>query len=135
MLISKIDNTGKLAWINKLPKRQEGTNSKGGLSFSYMNSGKDHYLVYLDNIKNKDLPINKQPEVIKDQQVGWLSAYKIDDATGEVRKYFMFDIDDFKGMSMYQFTTKRILQTSRDEFMIEFYKKKKEDVYVKVKLP
>ena len=41
---------------------------------------------------------------------------------------------DVNEMSLYQFNTGRIVELSDNEFAVEFYKKKKEDVMVKVTL-
>ena len=135
MLMAKIDNTGKLAWMKKLPKRQKGSRGKGGMSFAYFNGGGKHYVVFLDNVKNKNLPINKVPEQHSDGRGGFLTAYRVDDASGQTKKYSFFDVDDYKDMEFDQFTAKRVLSCGPNEFAVEFYKKKKEDVYVKVSIP
>ncbi|MEI8203942.1 MAG: hypothetical protein WCH34_13060 [Bacteroidota bacterium] len=135
MLIAKIDPSGKLDWMKKLPKRQTGRNGKGGMGFAYFNGNGEHYLVFLDNVKNKNLPVNKVPAEHQDGRGGFLTAYRVDDASGETKKFSLFDITDVKNMEVYQFSTNRILPSAANAFVIEFYKKKKEDIYIKVTMP
>jgi len=135
ILISKIDATGNLAWMKKIPKRQKGRANKGGMSYSHFYTNNSHYLLYLDNVKNINLPLNKIPALHSDKAGGYLTACKIDDATGNVSRGSVFDSRNLKGkIAAHQFNTDRIVQTKKDEFVIEVYKKKKEDVLIKVKI-
>lgn len=146
MLVSKIDALGNLAWMKKVPKRQAGKPKmgqvfdasktyQGGMSYSYFYTNGNHYLVYLDNVKNIDLPFDKIPAMHTDGAGGYLTAYKINDSTGEVAKGSIFDTRNVaEDLAVYQFSNNRVIQTADDEFVIEFYKKKKEDVLVKVKI-
>ncbi|RED43167.1 hypothetical protein DFQ10_10679 [Winogradskyella eximia] len=146
MLISKIDPNGDLAWMKKLPKRQSGAPKmgqvydtsktyQGGMSYSYFYTNGNHYLVYLDNVKNIDLPLNKIPAKHSDGHGGYLTAYKINDTTGDVEKDNIFDTRNVtKKLEVHQFSNNRVIKTAENEFVIEFYKKKKEDVLIKVKI-
>ncbi|NQY30607.1 MAG: hypothetical protein HRT69_14185, partial [Flavobacteriaceae bacterium] len=135
MLISKINASGKLDWMRKIPKRQKGVRGLGGMSFTHFYTNNNHYLLYLDNVKNIGLPLNKIPAMHSDKMGGYLTACKINDATGEVSKGSIFDSRKLKGkIAAHQFNTDRIVQTKKDEFIIEVYKKKKEDVLIKVKI-
>ncbi|OFX75536.1 MAG: hypothetical protein A2X12_08120 [Bacteroidetes bacterium GWE2_29_8] len=135
ILITKIGSDGNLAWMKKLPKRQVGDKGIGGLSYRYLKGEKDHYIIFLDNEKNINLPINKEPATHVDEAGGFVTAYKINDETGKVTKHSLYDLRNVKGMDLKQFSTRRVLQTSLSDFLIEFYKKDKEDVYIKTKLP
>jgi hypothetical protein len=132
ILVTKIGADGKLDWMKKLPKRQKGSKGKGGMSFKYINEKNNHYLLFLDNIKNQNLTINDVPSFHVDEAGGFLTAYKINDTNGEVSKHSIFDTKDVKGMPVYQFNTGRILPISSNEFIIEVYKKSKEDVLIKI---
>lgn len=131
IIITKIDANGKLAWMRKLPKHQRGGRQKGGLSYQYINSSNNHYLVFLDNIKNLTLPLNKRPATHEDKRGGFLTAYKVSDASGEVGKISLLDTKDFNEMELEQFNVDRVLKTGNDEFVVEFYKNKKEDILIK----
>jgi len=131
MLIAKIDANGKLAWMKKLPKRQKGGLAQGGLSYKYINSNNNHYLVFLDNVKNLTLPTNKKPATHQDGAGGFLTAYKVSDASGEVSKVSLLDTKDFNDMKLEQFKVDRVLKTGEDQFVVEFYKNQKEDILIK----
>lgn len=134
MLVTKIKPDGKLAWMKKLPKRQVGARGQGGMSYSYI-PGKDyHYILFLDNEKNRELPLSEFPARHADGAGGFLTAYRIDNTTGEVKKDYVLDTRNVQGIELSQFLTSRILSVSSNEFVLESYKKKKEDILIKVKL-
>jgi hypothetical protein len=150
MLATKIDSEGKLAWMKKLPKRQQSQsgggsmmmgfnfgsrNRLGGMSFYYFPMEGKHYLLYLDNEKNINLPINSVPAFHTDGQGGFLTSYAIDDQTGNVQKVSILDTRDVQGTQLFQFTPRRIKEISNTAFVFEAYIKKKEDILIKVELP
>ena len=150
MLITKIGSDGQLAWMKKLPKRQTLTTSsshsgyfsytsrfvlRGGLSYEYMEGDHKHYLIFLDNEKNKDLTVDEFPAVHVNGAGGFLTAYEVNDADGKVTKYSLLDLRNVQGMEVYQFSTDRILPTSPNTFVLEVYKKKKEDILIEVTFP
>lgn len=134
MLVTKINPDGKLAWMQKLGKRQSGAAGQGGMSFKYMQKNGSHYLLFLDNVKNLELPSNEVPKRHIDGMGGFMTAYKLDDKSGDISKLSLFDLRDVKGTEVFQFNTERILSTSDSEFVVEVYKKKKEDILIKVVL-
>lgn len=99
-LLSRIDAFGALTWMKKLLKIQSGVPKmgqvydtsktyKGGMSYFYTNG--NHYLVFLDNVKNIDLPLNKIPTKHSDGHGGYITVYKVNDNSGEVSKNNIFD--------------------------------------------
>ena len=134
LLVSKIDNASKLAWIKKIPKRQAGADGKGGMSYKYMYANGFHYLMFLDNVKNHNLPLDKGPAEHTDGKGGYFTSYKISDADGSGINSSVFNLRDVEDMTMYQFATNRIVKLDEDSFAVEFYKKKKEDVMIKVNI-
>ena len=146
MLLSKIDASGNLAWMKKLPKRQSGQPKmgqvydtsktyQGGMSYSYFYTNGNHYLVYLDNVKNINLKLDQVPAKHSDGHGGYLTAYKIDDATGTVSKDNILDTRNVTDkLAVHQFSNNRVVKTAENQFVIEFYKKKKEDVLIKVEI-
>lgn len=135
ILATKIDKDGKLAWMHKLPKRQTGKSWLGGMSYEYMYSEAGHYLLFMDNLNNLELDMQSVPATHMDGAGGFLTAYKIDDETGRVDKISIFNSRNVNGMPIFQFLTRRIIPTDENEFVVEVYKKKKEDILIKVKLP
>jgi hypothetical protein len=133
ILITKINANGNLAWMKKIPKRQKGTQGKRGMSYTHFNTNENTYLVYLDNVKNIDLPINKLPALHSDGHGGFLTAVKINNETGAHEKGSIMDFRNIKGgFVAYQFNTDRIVKIKDNEFFTEVYKKKKEDIFLKI---
>jgi hypothetical protein len=121
-----------MLWMKKLPKYQEG-NGLGGLSYSLLFDDNNYYFVYLDNIKNLNLGLNETPEKHVDGRGGYLTAYKVDVSTGDVEKSSIFNTAEVNNMSLHQFQVDRVVKIGDKEFAVEFYKKRNEDVMVKVK--
>ncbi|PCH97158.1 MAG: hypothetical protein COB85_02960 [Bacteroidetes bacterium] len=134
MVITKIDKAGTVLWQKKVPKSQMGTTGKGGMGVAYVRGKDAHYLLYLDNVKNANLPLSKVPAQHQDGRGGFLTAYKIDDATGEVEKHTIFDITNVKDMKAYQFKTTRIFEVKDNVLMVEVYIKGKQDSMIKMEL-
>lgn len=133
LLLTKINADGTFGWMKKLPKKQKGFAGRGGMSYKYIPGENSHYLLFLDNFKNLELALDKVPEEHLDGRGGFLTAYKVDDTDGETSKISLLDTRDVKGMEVYQFMTSRIVQLNlKNEFVVEVYKKKKEDVLLKV---
>jgi len=121
--------------MRKLPKRQVGDYGRGGMGFKHMAIDGNHYFVYLDNVKNIDLALNKRPAIHKDSRGGFLTAYCLPNESGKVKKVSIFNtLDVGKNYQLYQFQTQRMVPVSENEFIVEFYKKQKEDVLVKIKV-
>jgi hypothetical protein len=134
LLVSKINADGKLGWMKKIAKNQFGTKGKGGLSYKYFNANNNHYLVFLDNVKNIDLSSEKEPAKHTDGQGGYLTSVKISDTDGALTKGSILNARDVEDVQIYQFATNRIVKTSENSFLLEVYKKKKEDIMIKVNL-
>lgn len=132
IIACKISEKGDMLWMKKLPKYQEG-NGLGGLSYSLLFDDNNYYFVYLDNIKNLNLGLNETPEKHVDGRGGYLTAYKVDVSTGDVEKSSIFNTAEVNNMSLHQFQVDRVVKIGDKEFAVEFYKKRNEDVMVKVK--
>ena len=123
---------GELKWMKKFPKNQVGKRGRGGMGYHLITTGSNDYLLFLDNIKNIELPLNKFPKVHKDGAGGFLTGFKVDRTTGETEKISLFDTRNAKGVNLYQFNTDRIIEINEKTFAVECYKKNKEDVMVTV---
>lgn len=137
IIIAKIAADGELAWMKKLPKRQMGVNSgRSGMSFAYMydDVSKNHYMVFLDNIKNLKLETNHAPYEHRNGAGGFLTAYEVSHEEGTVSKVSILDTKKVNGKKIYQFAVNRVFNTGPGEFVFEAYKKKKQDILIKVDL-
>ena len=120
--------------MKKIPKNQIGSRGRGGMSFQYLFNNNNHYVVYLDNVKNIDLPLNKFPERHSDGHGGYLTCVKINDKDGSVTKGSILDVRGMEEFNLHQINMDRVFQTSENSFMMEAYKKKKEDIMLKINL-
>lgn len=98
--------------------------------FKYNNFNKN------SNAKNIDLPLDKVPTLQPDykKSLGLLTAYKVSDANGEVSKLSILDTRNVNDMTIYQIKVTNIAPLNDGSFVFEAYKKKKEDILIKVKL-
>ena len=134
MLLTKIDPNGKLLWMKKLPKRQVGGAYKGGMSYKFINEKNNYYMLYLDNVKNLNLTVDEAPASHSDGAGGYLTTYQVNKNNGNVNKISVLDTRDVNGMEIYQFAPFRILSVAENKFVLEFYKKGKEDLLIKATL-
>jgi hypothetical protein len=134
VVATKIDPDGSIRWMKKLPKNQAGLQGRGGMGVKYIRGNDSHYVLFLDNVKNANLPIGKAPEPHKDGKGGFLTAYKVDDKTGEVEKHNILDVRDLQGIKLYQFNTTRIFDVSDNLYLLETYIKGKKDMMIKIEL-
>lgn len=134
IIAAKINPDGKLGWMKKIPKFQRGGAGQGSMSYKFFCNDTDNFFVFRDNVKNIDLPIDKTPAMHSDKYGGYLTAVKINDKTGELKKGSIMNLREIEDFELYQFSTKRLTKTSDTTFVLEAYKKKKEDVMLKVTL-
>ncbi|WP_299242630.1 hypothetical protein [uncultured Aquimarina sp.] len=134
ILVTKINKDGLIDWMHRLPKRQITIRAENTLSMSYkfMSSGENHYLLYMDNIKNLDLPENKLPHRYIGIKKGFFTTYIINHSTGEVKKEVIFEASNIKGKEFENFVMRKVLKLSDSEILIEGMGRKKDRFLVKV---
>ena len=134
VVATKINPDGTLKWMKKLPKNQAGLRGKGGMGIKYIRSADSHYVMFLDNVKNSNLTVAKAPVPHKDGAGGFLTAYKVNDGSGEIEKHNILDVRDLQGIKLHQFNTSRIFNVSDNLFLLETYIKGKKDMMIKIEL-
>lgn len=142
VLICKVNDKEELLWMKKLPKRQNGGSADGtsDVSFSYQNLNNNHYIIFLDHVKNVNLSIDQKPVPHTSGKGGYLTYYKIKDGSGAVSKESVFST--YRAAvgrkklhyRLHFFRAKDVIKTSESSFMMEFYKKFQKDVMVRVKV-
>jgi hypothetical protein len=134
IIIAKIDPEGNTQWIKKIQKDQFGYKGKGTMSFKYFSNDNFYCILFFDTPDNLDEPLDEVPYTYQDSKEAVLFAYKISYLNGEVTKIPILNTSTFKGMTLKQFYSDRIVITENNEFILEAYKKKKEDVLIKIRL-
>jgi predicted aspartyl protease len=77
--------------------------------------------------------LDQIPALHSDGYGGYLTSFKINDETGAISKGSILDTREVTDkMEVYQFSNNRIVKTAEDQFVLEVYKKSKEDVLIKV---
>lgn len=134
MVATKLNANGEVLWMTKLPKRQTGSKGKGGMGIAYFEANNSHYILYLDNIKNANIDVNQVPARHVDGMGGFLTAYIIDDVTGEYSKHPLYNSIEVNGVKTYQFQTTRLLEVMDNVLFVEVYLKDKKDMFIKMEL-
>lgn len=138
IVITKIDASGKLAWTDKMPKNQAILSSNfldmNSLGIAYIQGKGAHYVLFVDNRKNANIKLDQPAEPHKGGFGGYLTAYKIDDATGKIEKHLVLDLTNIGGIKAYQFSLSRIFAAADKVFMLEVYIKDKQDTMIKMEL-
>lgn len=137
-VITKFDASGNVVWSEKLPKDQAALatdlNAINSLGSAYAKGPDGHYLIFVDNRKNAAMPADGDPVPHKGGFGGYLTAFRVDDATGKVEKHLIADLTDIQGTRAYQFRVDRIFQAAEKSFLLEIYIKKKNDMMIKIDL-
>lgn len=134
ILITKVDASGKLAWMKKIPKRQQSGVGFYGISYRYFIAANVHLFLFLDNEKNITLGKDKMlaPALHVDGKGGFLTAYGIEDKSSVVVQETILDTRNVNGVEVFQFSPTRLVSPLPNTLVFEAYKKKKEDVLVKI---
>ncbi|MFA7273516.1 MAG: hypothetical protein WC044_06585 [Crocinitomicaceae bacterium] len=132
--VVRMDANQEFQWAKKIPKKQEnGTISMRGMRCYTAQTENYTYVIFLDNAKNEGIKENTSPEKYYDGREAILTAYKIENQTGETSRLSLLNTKNFNGMTINQFETSRILRMKDNEFVFEVYKKEKEDIMIKIK--
>ena len=132
IIISKIDSTGNLHWMKKLPKEQIGYKGIGAMSFKHLQTKSFYYIIFFDDFDNKDILNEERLVTYKDTKNSILCAYKVSKEDGSTEKITILDTYDIDGLTLNQFYINRLIPIDNNSFTLEAYKKKKEDVLIKV---
>lgn len=133
ILVTKIENDGELAWIKKIPKYQMSGPGAPSFKYLYDDEDKQHYFLYTDKEENIVLSLDEKPK----QHIvgrGFLTGCKIDDESGETTKLAILNTTNIEGQNIYKFRIDRLVDINSKAFIFDVYKKKKEDILIKVSL-
>lgn len=145
MFLIKINVDGMLGFMRKMVKNQIVIELSGGIGFSigyncgyddfgfkFLMIKKNVYLVYVDNLKNLNLEMNQVLKRYQFGKGGFVISYQINKELGSVVKLFIFDLRNVKGIDLFQFFFECMVNIEDNVFGLECYKKKKEDVMVRI---
>ncbi|MBX3253975.1 MAG: hypothetical protein KF862_07520 [Chitinophagaceae bacterium] len=90
ILATRVNASGEIEWLKKIPKMQYGTRGKGTMSFKLISDETGYYFLYLDNIKNQKMDDDDTPAKHIDGAGGQVFVSKIDNK-GNVTKELIFN--------------------------------------------
>jgi hypothetical protein len=61
ILAARINAAGNFEWLRKIPKKQKGTSGRGTMGFKLVPDATGYHFLYLDNLKNLNLPDDEAP--------------------------------------------------------------------------
>lgn len=131
IIVSKIDASGKLLWMNKIPRATVGYFLYSFNYYSYKNS---NYILFADNVANDKITNDAPAKPFPSDMSGNLIAYKIDDATGTSSRNTILNIANINGISGVYFFRSNFFETAPKTFVIEILTDKGKEVFVKMKL-
>lgn len=134
IIVSKIDSSGELEWASRIPKFQVGGEVEVMVSYRHIFNNGQHFFFYSDNPKNTTKGLDEALEIYSDTSPAVLMAVTVDDKNGAMRKHTILNYDNINKIRLTQLRMSKNLQISDEEFIFEAYKKKKEDVLVKIHL-
>ncbi len=131
ILVARLSENDDLVWARKIPKFQSDQSGINDKSYQYFFEDQKHYVVYLDNPENKFLAPKSFPEHYNSSKQDFVTAAIVEDTSGKTTKNYVFDIDGMP-FRMEKFAVRRIFPDGDKGFLVESYKKDKEDILVKV---
>ncbi|BDS14754.1 hypothetical protein [Aureispira anguillae] len=138
VLVSKINLDGDLLWAKRLQKSQIfNLNPKNGEaygceSYKYLELNGKHYIIYLDDKKNKDFDFDEIKTYCSSCKNGGVFAFILDE-DGNGKKEMLFDLDKLTATTHYDF--KVDMRTISDtEFIFPVFQKKKNEGLIKIKV-
>jgi hypothetical protein len=134
IFITRIDANGKISWMKKIPKRQKGHHPFRDMSFEILPDNRHNYFLYVDNVKNLELPPTELPAYHFSGQGGFIVVCKVDNLTGDMQKFPILDIRRVQGIEILGFTLDRIIGLENRSFFMQAFDKEKKNMLIKVEL-
>ncbi|MDQ8011746.1 MAG: hypothetical protein REI96_04815 [Flavobacterium nitrogenifigens] len=133
LIVSKVKTNGSLVWLNKIPKKEVDVKSSW-----YVNSNNNYYFIFVDDMHNINLPLDKNPDAAFGGHDEYMSVVKISDSDGSVNGGEIFNNMDFKNYDIKKYMLKRNypFKISENEIVFEINQTNNSsgDVIVKVNL-
>jgi len=131
IIVCKLDEAGKVLWINKIPRSTIGYFL---YSFNYYRYQNTDYIFFADNPLNADIDNTTAPKNFYSEKGGNFVAYKIDDATGKFSKNSVLNIEDMNGIVGSYFFRNNFFETSAKTLAIEIFTNSSKEVFVKMRI-
>lgn len=134
IILTKLDSSGSVVWMRKLPKEQFGYKGVGTMSYKFLETNNYYYILFFDDVDNKNIINEYKLATYTDSKNAVLCAFQVSKENGNTKKITILDTQDTNGLTLKQFNINRLVPIGNNSFVLEAYKKKKEDVLIKVHL-
>lgn len=123
IILTKINVDGEVEWMKKIPKKSTRDSYRQFISDDFI------YITFSDNPLNAALADDKTPEYAR--PIACI-AYKIELEEATHEYLTLFSLKTIDEIPVYQFNLDRIVPISDNEFAVEMYIKKKQDMMFKI---
>lgn len=137
IIVAKMSKDGEIIWLKRLPKNQVKQNkitSSENIGTKYFHIKENLYFLFVDNAKNATKKLNQEADKYKAGKSGILTAYKVNDQTGNVDKHLILNTKEIGGTSIYNFHVNRASGVTNDKFLTEVYLGNKKDGMIKISI-
>ncbi|WP_378187664.1 hypothetical protein ACE939_04815 [Aquimarina sp. W85] len=130
----KVSTSSEMVWMHKLPKYQIGINGKASMSFKNFKFNGKHYLFFVDDFTNLKRAFDEFPQKYYDdkKEFLYLTAYIIDDATGEVVKEPILTGSDIRNARLETILLTKAPMLNNGDLILEVFDGKKNNLLVKI---
>lgn len=136
IFIAKVSKVDKVEWMKLLPKQQATSCGRDyRLSFKYHNDieNNKHVLFFFDNIENKDITIDDVPKMYQDNKKGYLTAFIVDDLTGNVQKNYLLNTETIKAKGLSRFGVDKLFDIGKNDVLFDAMTEKS-NILIKIQL-
>ncbi len=130
LLVSQLGANGQLKWMQRIPKRV-ASRAPVANTYRYVYSNGMHHFIRFDVDRNVALAKDDTPTT---KGEGIIMVDRIDEATGNVEREAVCDVNEVGGIKLYQLGLNRLIRVGDNELVMEAYKKSKEDVLVRIQV-
>ncbi|MBL0686123.1 hypothetical protein [Aquimarina mytili] len=136
IFVFKLSSKGSIVWMHKLPKWQMGTIGKRSMSYINFEDKGKHYLFFIDDFTNLKRSFDETPTRYFDgkKEFNYLTAYVIDDATGETTKEAILTGSDIRNSRLDVLELTKSGRLPNKDLILEAYDGKKNNLLVKISL-
>lgn len=130
--VLQVDKNGKLNWIKSLEMSSGDFEMNFGMNIGSSNKDK---LYTFDENSLEIICSSYIPRKAGENYNSYITGYKIDLKNGNAEKTHFFKSDEVNGIPIYQFSFDRIKRVGDGVYVMEAYKKDKEDIMVRFEIP
>lgn len=132
----KLSANGALEWMHKLPKYQRGVVGKRSMSYLNFKDNGKYYLFFIDDFTNLKRSFDETPTKYFDgkKEFIYLTAYIIDDVTGETTKEAILTGSDIRNCRLDVMELTKAARLSNKDIILEAFDGKKNNLLLKISL-